>query len=209
MGHLLKIAQLGHPVLRTKSKPVNFPSSGEVQKIIEDLVTTVALVDGVGIAAPQVFESLRIFVIASRPNPRYPDAPAMAPVAMINPALISISPETEKDWEGCLSIPGKRGLVARSRSVRVRYTDCTGAKQEIELKGFPARIFQHELDHINGILFLDRLDHKGDAVTEREFRKRILSAAPRGGRWDERVPDRPAGSMPGVGRGRAHRHGEA
>jgi peptide deformylase len=97
----------------------------------------------------------------------------MEPTPMLNPRLVSHADEVGQDWEGCLSIPGIRGLVPRYRTIEVEYTDCLGRLQRQELSDFVARIFQHELDHLNGLVFLDRLDSVQDIITDQEFLKRI------------------------------------
>jgi peptide deformylase len=166
---LRQIAQLGQPVLRRITVPIADFSDAAVQTLIEDMLVTVAEVNGVGIAAPQVFEPLRLFIVASRPSPRYPNAPGMEPTAMINPELLWGSDETEKGWEGCLSVPGIRGPVPRSVRIGVRYLTRDGALREEEMSGFLARIFQHEFDHINGLVFLDRVESTREIITEREY----------------------------------------
>ena len=167
---LLQISQLGHPVLRKKAAEITNFKSKELQELIDDLIATVGDVDGVGIAAPQVYESKRVFIVASYPNARYPNAPKMKPTAMINPIIIKNSEETEKDWEGCLSLPGIRGLVPRYKDIKVEYFTREGKKQTKTFKDFIARIFQHELDHLNGKVFTDRADPK-DLIMEKEFQK--------------------------------------
>ena len=174
MARLLQIAELGHPVLRKKALPVGDVRDDNIQKLIDDLIATVMEVNGVGIAAPQVYESYQIFIIASSPNLRYPNAPKMEPTAVINPRIISYSDEVIRDWEGCLSIPGIRGLVPRYRSIKVKYTTRDGKTEEKEFTDFIARIFQHEYDHLNGIVFLDRLESVRDIITEKEYRKLIF-----------------------------------
>ena len=173
MPILRQIAQLGQPVLREPVRPILNPLDPVVQSLIDDMLATVADANGVGIAAPQVFEPLALFIVASRPNPRYPQAPEMAPTAMLNPELIRASSETEEGWEGCLSIPGIRGLVPRYRRVRVRYLTRAGDIREEEYEGFLARVFQHEFDHINGLVFLDRVVDSRDLVTEKEYQRII------------------------------------
>ena len=176
MPILRQIAQLGQAVLREPARAVADAADPAVQALIDDLLATVAEVNGVGIAAPQVFEPLTLFIVASRPNPRYPDAPDMVPTAMINPELLWFSPDTEKGWEGCLSIPGLRGLVPRHRRVGVRYLTRSGELREEEYGGFLARIFQHEFDHINGLVFVDRVADSREFVSEREY-LRLVSGA--------------------------------
>lgn len=169
MTALLQISQLGHPVLRKKAKKVVDVSDEKVQQLIANLIATVKEVDGVGIAAPQVYESLQIFILASYPNIRYPKAPRMKPTAIVNPKIITYSKKIAKDWEGCLSIPGIRGLIPRSVSVDVEYTTLRGKKVMKTFTDFVARIFQHEFDHLQGIVFLDRLENNRDIISEKEF----------------------------------------
>ncbi len=175
MAEILEIIQLGDPLLRAKAEVVDNIQDWRIQKLIDDLITTVKQANGVGIAAPQVAASDRLFIVASRPNPRYPNAPEMEPTPMINPKILASSTETVKGWEGCLSIPGIRGLVPRSQAIEVEYTDRNGKLQKQELTDFVARIFQHEYDHLDGIVFLDRLKSTHDIVTEHEYQKRIVS----------------------------------
>ena len=173
MSIIRQVAQLGNQILRetaTEVKDINHPS---IQALIDDLFVTTADNNGVGISAPQVYESLRIFIIASRPNPRYPSAPTMEPTVIINPEILWSSDEMEKDWEGCLSVPGIRGLVPRAKRIGVKYLTREGKVIETEMKNFLARIFQHEYDHLNGLSFLDRLETTKDIFTEKELLKRI------------------------------------
>ena len=121
MSNLLQVAHLGHPILRQKAKPVKHIADIKVQKLIDDMIATVMDVDGVGISAPQVYQSWQIFIMASHPNPRYPYAPEMPPTAILNPKILFLSQAIEKDWEGCLSIPGVRALVPRWKEVKVNY----------------------------------------------------------------------------------------
>ena len=113
--------------------------------------------NGVGIAAPQIYVSKRVIIVASRPNPRYPDAPEMDTVVMVNPEILEKSESTILGEEGCLSVPNERGQVQRAQSIKVLYHTLTGEVMESTFEGFPARIVQHEIDHLNGILFVDRL----------------------------------------------------
>jgi peptide deformylase len=170
-GKILEIAEMGNPILRERAREVDNIHDPGVQSFIDDLIATGINANGVGIAAPQVDVPKRIFIISSRPNVRYPDAPLMEPEAVINPEIISCSEETVKGWEGCLSIPGIRGLVPRHRSVNVKYISRDGKVEERELSDFMARIFQLEYDHLNGVLFLDRLESNRDIITEREYMK--------------------------------------
>ncbi len=176
MSTLLQISQLGHPILRKKAKTVKNVSDPATQALIDNMICTCQDVDGVGIAAPQVYHSLRLFIIASKPSPRYPDAPDMEPTAIINPTIFSASDKKEKGWEGCLSIPGIRGLVPRHTSVIVTFIDRNGIKATRKFDDFIARVFQHEYDHINGLVFLDHTN-SGDIITEKEYQRIIRDSA--------------------------------
>lgn len=169
----LEIAQLGNPILRQQAQPVKEITDKKLQQLIDSLIETATVANGVGIAAPQVSQSYRLFIVASRPNPRYPNAPLMEPTAMINPRIVAHGDEIIKDWEGCLSIPGFRGLVPRYQTIEVEYTTRDGQIQRQILTDFVARIFQHELDHLNGLVFLDRIESTQDLYTEQEYQKLI------------------------------------
>ena len=171
---VLQVAQLGNDVLRCKAQPINNISVQNLGRIIDNLIATVIETNGVGIAAPQVSISDCLFIIASRPNIRYPNAPKMEPIAMINPRLISHSEDRVKGWEGCLSIAGIRGLVPRYRVINVEYTNREGKLERQELTDFVARIFQHEYDHLEGLVFLDRVESTTDLITEDEYQKQII-----------------------------------
>lgn len=170
-GNLLQIAELGSPVIRTPAKDVENIKSREIQHHIDDLIATLYEIDGVGIASPQIYKFHRIFILASHPNPRYPDAPLMKPKAIINPKIISKSTDKNKDWEGCLSVPGIRALVPRHDIITVEYQNRSGGKEVKEFEGFIARIFQHEYDHLDGIVFIDRCETPKDIITEKEYKK--------------------------------------
>lgn len=172
MPLLRQIAQLGHPVLRAAVDSVELPAPESVRVLIEDMIATMRDANGVGIAAPQVYQSSALFIVASRPNPRYPDAPLMEPEVVINPEILGRSDELVKGWEGCLSIPGFRGLVPRHRHIRARYQSADGQVVEREFSDFVARVFQHEDDHLRGIVFLDRLESARDVVCEKEYQSR-------------------------------------
>lgn len=172
---LLQIAQLGHTVLRKETLPIQLVENLEIQTLIDNMIATCIDVNGVGIAAPQVYKSLQLFIVASRKNPRYPKAPNMKPLAMINAKLVSHGSEQTKDWEGCLSIPGIRGYVPRYEIITISYTTRTGKYIEKSLRGFVARIFQHEFDHINGKVFLDKLETNKDIISDKEYLKHITA----------------------------------
>jgi peptide deformylase len=175
MAIIRQIAQLGHPVLRTMAQPVPHPWSQSARALVDDMLETMRDAGGVGIAAPQVYESRQIFIVASRPNARYPDAPLMEPEVVFNPEILDRSPELVKGWEGCLSIPGIRGEVPRHRWVKVRYGTLRGQTIEREFHDFVARIFQHEFDHLHGVVFFDRVESVRDLITEKEYQARLRS----------------------------------
>jgi peptide deformylase len=161
----MEIAQVGNPILRQKSQEIKDINNPEIQSLIKTLITTAEQANGVGIAAPQISQSYRLFIVASRPNSRYPNAPLMQPTAMINPKIIAYSEEIIKDWEGCLSVCGKRGLVPRYKQVEVEYYTRDGVFKKEVFADFVARIIQHELDHLDGILFIDRITNQQDIYT--------------------------------------------
>lgn len=173
MTQTLDIAQLGNPILRQVSQPIYSIQEDWVQDLIDQMIATLHGSNGVGIAAPQVGQSYRLLIVASHPNPRYPNAPMMEPTPMINPRVLNVSDDMSKDWEGCLSVPGVRGLVPRFRAVEVEYTSRDGKLKRAELTDFVARVFQHEFDHLEGRVFLDRIESTQDLISDQEYLKRI------------------------------------
>lgn len=151
------IVRLGHPSLRTPAKPVPLPRIGrpEIQQLIDEMVETMRAAPGVGLAAPQLGVELQVFVYEAAGNAdRGPEIPLHV---VINPMITTQSGELVYDWEGCLSIPDLRGLVPRHPAVRVRGIDREGQPLDYVAHGFEARIVQHEFDHLNGVVFLDRM----------------------------------------------------
>ncbi len=175
MSEILSVSQLGNPVLRQPAQPIANVNDLDLQKLIDDLITTVTHTNGVGIASPQVAQPYCLFIVASHPNPRYPAAPMMEPTAMINPKIIDHNDEIVKDWEGCLSVPGIRGLVPRYKTIEVEYINRAGDLHRQVLTDFVARIFQHEYDHLDGIVFLDRVESTLEMMTEVEYQQRIVN----------------------------------
>ena len=173
MAKLRQIAQLGATVLRQKAETVEFDAIN-TRSIISDMLATLADSNGVGLAAPQIYEPYQILIIASRPTSRYPNAPEMKPTIMINPMFRTLSEQTTKDWEGCLSIPGIRALVPRFTQIEVSYTDQQGKSVSQQFEDFISRVFQHEYDHLNGIVYLDRVETNRDIISEKEFLKQII-----------------------------------
>lgn len=173
MAELREIAQLGAKVLRLQAQAVTNVHSEETRQIIAAMHTTLASTQGVGIAAPQISVSKQIIIVASRPTPRYPSAPLMQPTVMINPSFQALSENKEKGWEGCLSVPSIRALVPRYTAIKAHYTDEQGSEQIVELSDFVARVFQHEFDHLQGKVFLDRVETNQDIFAESEYLKII------------------------------------
>lgn len=172
MSQIRSIAELGDDILRKRALEID-DISEDLKTLISDMITTVKAVNGLGIAAPQVYESKRVFIMASKPSVRYPNAPKMEPIAIINPVIIEYSGAVTKDWEGCLSIPGIRGYVPRYESVKTQFITLDGQKHVQQFDGFIARIFQHEFDHLEGIVFLNRLESNEAIITEKVYQRLI------------------------------------
>ncbi|MFZ4405688.1 MAG: peptide deformylase [Paracraurococcus sp.] len=147
---ILKIARMGHPVLLGQAEPVDDPAHPEIRRLIADMIETMHDASGIGLAAPQVYAPLRLFVWRG-----------VAGVSVLmNPELEALDDETESAWEGCLSIPGLRGCVTRPRRIRYRGLDSTGAPVTGEAEGMTARVMQHETDHLDGVMYPMRMqDH--------------------------------------------------
>jgi peptide deformylase len=152
---ILKVARMGHPVLRERARPLDKSDlkSAVVQKLIDDMLDTMHEYHGVGLAGPQVHEGLRVFVALLDEDPDAKSTPAV----VINPEIIPTTPATEEGWEGCLSIPDIRGMVPRYTDITVKALDREGRSVELALKNFAARVAQHETDHLDGVLFFDRM----------------------------------------------------
>jgi peptide deformylase len=148
---------MGHPVLRAAAQRLDRAEikSAAVQRLIDDMIDTMIEYHGVGLAAPQVHESVSIFVAAIGAETDEDSDPE--PIVLINPEITPVGSEVVEDWEGCLSIPDIRGLVARPRDIKVRAYDRRGERVELEAHDFAARVIQHETDHLDGVLFLDRM----------------------------------------------------
>ena len=147
---------MGHPVLRVKARALERAEikSAAVQKLIDDMIETMGEYHGVGLAAPQVHEGVRLFVAALDANE---EGEGAEPVALVNPEITPVGLDLVEDWEGCLSIPEIRGRVPRAREITVRGYDRKGERIEIHAHDFPARVIQHEADHLDGVLFVDRM----------------------------------------------------
>jgi len=151
------VLRLGDPILQQRSIEVDDPDSYETQVIIEDMFDTMHEYKGAGLAAPQIGILKRIVIFGFESNPRYPDVDSIPETILINPVIEILSTEKKDDWEGCLSVPGLRGLVSRPDHIRYSGYDKNGAYIEKEVKGFHARVVQHECDHLDGILYVQRM----------------------------------------------------
>ena len=151
------VLRLGDPRLLDIATPVNDFDQPQLDTLLEDMFDTMAAEDGAGLAAPQIGIGLRVVIFGFDDNPRYPDKNPIPKTVLINPEITPLSKDKEDDWEGCLSVPGMRGLV--SRYSRIRYTgfDANGASLDIIAEGFHARVVQHECDHLDGIIYTHRL----------------------------------------------------
>ena len=156
---ILKVTRLGHPVLREVTKEISLKNlkTSSLQKLIDDMVETMKEYDGVGLAADQVFTSLQVAVLEVADNPRYPNKAQVPLTVLVNPKITPLSDEMEEDWEGCLSIPDLRGRVPRYKSIQVHALDRRGKALDFVAHDFHARVIQHEFDHLNGKVYLDRM----------------------------------------------------
>lgn len=171
-----KVARLGHPVLRQPAAavPVADIRSPEIQRLIDDMIETMREYDGAGLAGNQVHELKRIAVIEVQANPRYPDAPDVPLTVLVNPVVTPLTEEMEDGWEGCLSVPDMRGVVPRYTAVRLECYDRAGDRVDVVAKDFFARVIQHETDHLDGIVYVDRMRDLGTLSHIAEWQKHWL-----------------------------------
>jgi len=151
------VLKMGHPLLRQVARPVTEFGTPALRELVRDMDDTMRALDGAGLAAPQIGVSLRVVIFEVRQNPRYPQAGEVPYTVLLNPVLTPLGDETEDGWEGCLSVPGLRGLVPRHRRLHYRGYDLDGAPIDRTVEGFHARVVQHEVDHLDGILYPMRL----------------------------------------------------
>ncbi len=172
---LLKIAKLGNPVLRQVAKPVDLNElvdpEGELQSFIDNMIETMHHEGGVGLAAPQVNRSIQIVVLEYAENERYPGEISIPLTVLVNPVLSDYSNETKEGWESCLSLIDFRGLVPRSTEVTLTAYDREGNKIQKSVSGFEAVVLQHEIDHLKGFVFLDRMKDFTKLSYQEEFEK--------------------------------------
>jgi peptide deformylase len=152
-----EVLRMGHPVLREKAKPVEETGTPELRELVADMKETMAAKNGAGLAAPQIGVSRRVVIFGVQKNPRYPDAGEVPFTVLVNPKITMLTREVENDWEGCLSVPGMRGVVPRYRKLRYTGTDEEGNPIDRTVEGFHARVVQHECDHLDGILYPQRM----------------------------------------------------
>lgn len=173
---VLKVAQIGHPALRSSARAVSAEqlASPGFQRLIDDLVDTMREYAGVGIAAPQVREEFRVFAMEVVASPRYPDRDELPLQVIVNPVVRPLDDRRALGWEGCLSIAGLRGLVERNVAVRVDGLTREGEPLRLDLEGFPAIVCQHEADHLDGTVYLDRMTDLRMLMAEEEYQRRVL-----------------------------------
>ena len=152
-----EVLRMGHPVLRQVAAPVERLGTPELARLVQDMKDTMAHEDGAGLAAPQIGESVRVVIFGVSANPRYPDAEEVPFTVLVNPVIEFLTEETEEGWEGCLSVPGLRGVVPRRTRLRYRGFDEAGRPIDRVAEGFHARVVQHECDHLDGILYPMRM----------------------------------------------------
>jgi peptide deformylase len=169
-----EIVELGHPVLRERARELTREelTSDGVQSLIDDMIETMRAANGAGLAANQVGETVRVAVVEVRQgNPRYPYRPPIPLTVIVNPVIEPLDDEVEEINEGCLSVPNVRGEVPRHMNIRVRYLDREGGEHEDIRRGLTAGTFQHELDHLDGTLFLDRVSDPSTLTTWEQFER--------------------------------------
>ena len=172
-----KIIRMGHPILRTPARPLATEEIGsdEMHRLVADMIDTLHDYGGIGLAAPQVAEPIRLAIVELPGGPsRYGELPSVPLTAFVNPQIEVLDPASAGYWEGCLSVPGLRGFVTRAQHIRVRALDLAGEPMEMEFKGFPATVFQHEFDHLDGTLYVDRITDTSKLVFDEEFERYIL-----------------------------------
>jgi peptide deformylase len=152
-----EVLRMGHPVLRERAKPVEQLGTPELLELVADMKETMAAKNGAGLAAPQIGVSRRVVIFGVDENPRYPDAEPVPFTVLVNPKIVLLTREVEEGWEGCLSVPGMRGLVPRYTKLRYSGFDEHGNAVERVAEGFHARVVQHECDHLDGILYPQRM----------------------------------------------------
>lgn len=172
----LLLTQFGNPILRKQAGVVRLHAltTKKFQKFIKAMFVTMRESQGVGLAAPQVNQSWQLAVIEIQKSSIRPHVKPLVRQVIINPKILQASKKIVYDWEGCLSLEGVRGCVPRAETITVRYYDASGNLQTKKFGGFQARVFQHEIDHLNGVLYVDRMKDLKTLMTVSEFKKRII-----------------------------------
>jgi peptide deformylase len=181
---ILKVARLGHPVIRTRAHPVDPAkiSTREFQTLLDDMVETMREYSGVGLAAPQVHLALQVAVLEVENHPRYPDMPSVPLTCLINPSVTVLDSSPLDEWEGCLSIPELRGSVTRFKQLRVTALDRNGEALDFVANDFHARVIQHETDHLKGEVYLDRMTDMRSLSHLLEWQRYVIEPAARAAR---------------------------
>ena len=148
---------MGHPLLREVARPVTRFDTRELHALVADMDDTMRALNGAGLAAPQIGVGLRVVIFEVASNPRYPQVPTIPYTVLVNPVLTPLDADMEDGWEGCLSVPGMRGLVPRFRRLRYQGRDARGSPIDRTVEGFHARVVQHEVDHLDGVLYPQRI----------------------------------------------------
>lgn len=176
MKKVLTLTEFGNPILRHRAKPVSlsYLRTKEFKELEQQMINTMRKAQGVGLAAPQIGVPLRIAVMEMRKTPTRPDLEHRGPITIINPVIAKFGAKKEKGWEGCLSLDNVRGEVGRSASITVEYINSDGTKVVEHAAGLWARIFQHEIDHLDGVVYVDRMKDMKSLMTIGEFKKRIV-----------------------------------
>lgn len=167
-----RIINMGHPTLREVAAPIaqNDIGSSALNELVKDMIETLADYGGIGLAAPQINESIRLAILDVPTDTRYTiGGPSLPLTVCINPKITVLSDTTAGYWEGCLSVPGLRGWVERPQHIRLEYTDLDGRRHTHEIEGFLATVCQHEFDHLDGILYVDRMDDPTKLYFDDEF----------------------------------------
>jgi len=172
-----EVLKMGHPILRQVALPVTEFNTPALDNLILDMKDTMVAYNGAGLAAPQIGASLRVMIFGIAENSRYPEAETIEETILINPEFDILDESTEEGWEGCLSVPGLRGLVPRYQKIRYRGYDKMGKLVEKEVENFHARVFQHEYDHLNGVLYPQRITDMTNFTFETELPYYIATKA--------------------------------
>lgn len=172
-----EIIRMGHPTLRTPARPLTDAeiTSPDTRRLVDDMIDTLHHAGGIGLAAPQIDVPVRLAIIEIDPEAsRYGDIPPMPLTVFVNPRIEVVDEASAGFWEGCLSVPGLRGWVERPQHVRVSARDLAGQALDLELRGFLATVFQHEFDHLDGRLYIDRMTDPTRLMFEEEFEQFVL-----------------------------------